>query len=84
MLIRCHTMTEARQHHVPLGSWPEVVRPMGCTDSVTFTFTGSCGFDRVTEVQCQFPHQCHQGLIDLWGSRHMQHVANTVGSQEAI
>ena len=20
---------------------------------------------RVTEVQCQLPHQCHQGLIDL-------------------
>ena len=40
LLIRCHTMTEARQHNAA-GSQPGAARLMACTDPVIFSFTGS-------------------------------------------
>ena len=38
---------------------------------------------RVTEVQYQLPHQCHQGLIDLEALGILA-MADTTGSLEAI
>ena len=39
---------------------------------------------QVTEVQCQLPHQCHQGLIDLDVPGMQTMADDTRGSPEAI
>ena len=39
---------------------------------------------KVTKVQCQLPHQCHQGLIDLEVPGIQTVANNATGSLEAM
>ena len=79
ILIRCHTMTKAGHHNVA-GIVARGGKTHGlCQPHHPHWIMGL----RVTEVQCQLPYQCHQGLIDLWAPG-ICIVADVAGSQEAI
>ena len=80
ILVRHHTMAKTRHHNVA-GTvarggethglhWPQCLH---------LHWIGGL---RVTEVQCQLPHQCHHGPIDL-GAPGTHTVADTAGSQDA-
>ena len=81
ILIGCHNMAKAGPHNTARitvrGSethglhWPHHLH--------LHWITGL----RVTEVQCQLPHKCHQGMIDLWAPG-ICNMAGATGSQEAI
>ena len=81
ILIRCHTMTEGRYHNVA-GTAHRCDETHGLHQPQHLHLHQIAGL-RVTEVQCQLPCQCHQGLIDL-AAPGICTIADTTGSQEAI
>ena len=81
ILVRCHTMTKTRYHNV-------VWTMARCNETHGLHWLWHLHLHqimglRVTKLQCQLLHQCHQGLIDL-GAPGICTMASFTGSQEAI
>ena len=80
ILTRCHTMTETRHHNVAriMGRFGKTC---GQQQPQHLHLCWSMGL-RVTEVQCQLPHWCHNGPKDLEAPC-IHTMADAKGSLEA-
>ena len=82
VLVRDHTMTEGEYNN-------EARTAARCSKTYGMPYPHCLHHHqfmglRVTKIQCQLPHQCHQGLIDLEAPG-IHTVANdAAGSLEAI